>query len=434
VTFGAPEPAPLWPAPHAPAALDATVVLPGSKSLTNRYLVLAALAEGPSTVRSPLVSRDTTLMADALRALGARIADPAEDVQAWRVQPATLRGGVDVECGLAGTVMRFVPPVAALADGPVRIDGDPQARRRPLGPTIAALRDLGVVVDAADGALPLVVHGTGTVRGGAVTLDASTSSQFVSGLLLAGARYDEGLTVHHVGKPVPSLPHLAMTVEVLRASGVHVDDSEANRWRVHPGPIAALDVRVEPDLSNAGPFLAAALVVGGTVHIPGWPTPTTQAGDLLREILARMGGAASLDATGLTVTGDGTVHGIDIDLHDASELTPVVAALAALADSPTWIRGVAHIRGHETDRLAALAVEVGALGGDVTATDDGLHIRPSSLHAGVFRTYHDHRMAMAGAVLGLRVPGVEIEDIATTAKTVPGFAALWSGMLHQVRR
>ncbi|MGO4359640.1 3-phosphoshikimate 1-carboxyvinyltransferase [Terrabacter sp. 2TAF16] len=438
---------PDWAAPLAPGPLDATVVLPGSKSLTNRYLVLAALASDRSRLRAPLRSRDTLLMADALRALGVRIDDvqpegesgsggvgAVDSVLDWVVTPPeTLSGDVTVDCGLAGTVMRFLPAVAALADGPVRLDGDPQARVRPMGPVTDALRALGVEVDDHEGHLPVTVHGRGRVPGGSVTMDASASSQFISALLLAGARYDEGVTVHHDGKPVPSEPHILMTVETLRDAGAIVDDSEPDTWRVEPSEINALDVSVEPDLSNAGPFVAAALVVGGTVRVPGWPQHTTQAGDLLREILDTMGADVRLDRSGLTVVGSGELVGIDIDLHDAAELTPTVAALAALASTPTWIRGVAHIRGHETDRLAALTAELGRVGSHVTETDDGLRISPAPLHGGRFRTYHDHRMATAGAIIGLRVPGVHVEDIDTTRKTLPDFVGLWQGMLDGSR-
>lgn len=408
--------------------------LPGSKSLTNRYLVLAALASDRSRLRAPLRSRDTLLMADALRSLGVEIEDVAAEGDTggldWLVTPpATLRGGVEIDCGLAGTVMRFLPAVAVLADGPVRLDGDAPARIRPMGPVVDALRTLGARIDDAGGFLPMTVQGTGRLRGGSVTLDASASSQFISALLLAGARYDDGVTVHHDGKPVPSEPHILMTVETLRDAGAVVDDSEPNTWRVEPSEINALDVSIEPDLSNAGPFLAAALVTGGTVRVPGWPQYTTQAGDLMRSILDAMGADVRLDRSGLTVTGTGELVGIDIDLHDAAELTPTVAALAALASTPSWIRGVAHIRGHETDRLAALTAELGGLGSAVTETEDGLRLSPATLHGGRFRTYHDHRMATAAAILGLRVPGILVEDIATTGKTLPDFPGLWGAML-----
>lgn len=423
-----------WPAPVSPGPLDATVRLPGSKSLTNRYLVLAALADGPSRLRSPLRSRDTLLMAQALRDLGIAVEDDygSDD---WHVVPERVVGDTEVDCGLAGTVMRFVPPVAALADGPVRFDGDPQARVRPMGPVLGALRSLGVdVLDEGRGTLPFTVRGLdGRVPGGRTVLDASGSSQFVSALLLSGARYRKGVTVVHDGPPVPSEPHLAMTVETLRDCGVVVDDSEPGTWRVEPGAVGALDVQVEPDLSNAAPFLAAALVCGGRVHVPDWPQRTTQAGDHLRDLLDQMGAEVSLGRDGLTVEGTGELYGVDADLHEAGELAPVVATLCALADSPSTLRGIAHLRGHETDRLAALATELGDAGADVTEREDGLSIRPKPLRGRVFRTYHDHRMAQAGAVLGLRVPGTEVEDVATTAKTLPDFTGLWSGLLRATR-
>lgn len=427
---------PLWPAPTPDRPVDATVTVPGSKSLTNRYLVIAALAAQPSRLRAPLRSRDTLLMAGALRALGAGIEDVpgaspfGED---WLVTPAPLHGG-SVDCGLAGTVMRFLPPVAALAAGDVRFDGDPRARERPMSAVLEALRALGVrVSDDGRGGLPFTVHGTGTVTGGEVAIDATDSSQFVSGLLLAAARFERGLTVRHTGAPIPSRPHVSMTVEALRDVGVVVDDLEPDTWRVEPGEIGGLDVQVEPDLSNATAFLAAAAVTGGRVTVPGWPQWTTQAGDAIRDLLDSMGAEVTLERDGLTVRGTGELYGVDADLHDAGELTPTVAALAALADTPARLSGVAHLRGHETDRLAALAREITGLGGDVTETADGLVIRPAPLHAGVFHTYGDHRLATAGAVIGLRVPGVQVEDVGTTAKTLPDFPGMWSRMLQPAR-
>ncbi|HSI92514.1 MAG TPA: 3-phosphoshikimate 1-carboxyvinyltransferase [Jiangellaceae bacterium] len=416
-----------WAAPSATAPVRAVVPLPGSKSLTNRALVVAALADRPSLLRSPLRARDTLLMAAALRALGVAVDDRNGD---WAVVPSALRGPAEVDCGLAGTIMRFLPPVAVLADGPVSFDGDPRARERPLGVVLEALRVLGADIDdGGRGVLPFVVGGHGTFPGGAVTIDASASSQFVSGLLLAGARYDKGVTVHHEGKPVPSTPHIDMTVAVLRGAGVDVDDADANTWRVAAGPISALDLVIEPDLSNAAPFLAAALVTGGEVRIPRWPEHTTQAGDALRELLSRFGADCTLGTDGLTVRGTGRVHGIDADLHAVSELTPVVAAVAALADSPSHLHGVAHIRGHETDRLAALATELTNLGGTARETPEGLEIRPRPLRGGIFRSYADHRMAQAGAVLGLAVPGLLVDDIETTTKTLPDFPGMWSRLL-----
>ena len=415
-----------WPAPRATGAVRATVTLPGSKSLTNRALVLAALSDGPSVVRRALRSRDTLLMAQGLTALGAAVDTSGDD---WRVTPGRLAGPAAVDCGLAGTVMRFVPPVAALADGPVVFDGDPHARTRPMGEVLDALLGLGVALDdEGRGALPFTVEGTGRVRGGTVTIDASASSQFISALLLAGARYDEGVDVRHDGEPVPSLPHIEMTVAQLRAHGVEVDDSDADRWRVLPGPVRAVDVDIEPDLSNAAPFLAAALVTGGEVTVRDWPRATTQPGDALREIVTLMGAEAELTDAGLTVRGGGEIRGLDYDLHDVGELTPAVAALCVLAGSPSQLRGIAHIRGHETDRLSALARELTRLGGDVTETEDGLAIRPAPLHGGVFGTYADHRIAHAGVIVGLAVDGVLVEDVATTSKTFTDFPGAWSRM------
>ena len=425
-----------WLSPLATGPVTATVVLPGSKSLTNRYLVLAALANGTSRLRRPLRSRDTMLMVAALRALGASVTDlpgndPGDpDCDDWLISPASLSGGASVDCGLAGTVMRFLPPVAALAAGTVNFDGDPRARERPMAPVIDALRTLGArIADDGRGMLPFTVEGSGRMPGGSVTLDASASSQFISALLLAGPRYEQGVTVHHDGKPVPSEPHIQMTVEVLRDSGVIVDDSEANMWRVEPSEIRPLDVEVEPDLSNAAAFLAAAVVTGGTVRVPGWPGHTTQAGDAIRDIFDAMGADVLLERSGLTVAGNGQVSGLDVDLHDAGELTPVVAAVAALADSPSWIRGIGHLRGHETDRLAALSAEINALGGSVEETEDGLRITPKPLQGGLFHTYDDHRMAMAAAVLGLRVPGIVIENVETTDKTLPDYVTRWTRMV-----
>ena len=416
----------LWPAPRAVAPVDVRVSLPGSKSLTSRELVLAALAEGPGVVRRALRSRDTDLMATALTSLGSTVDTSGDD---WTVVPGISAAddrAVAVDCGLAGTVMRFVPPASALRGGETAFDGDPHARTRPMAEVLGALRSLGVRIAADADRLPFTVVGSGRVRGGTVVIDASTSSQFVSALLLAAPRFDEGVDVRHDGKPVPSLPHIDMTVACLRARGVEVDDSDPNRWRVAPGPIAARDVAVEPDLSNAAPFLMLALTTGGRVTVADWPSATTQAGDALRDILSQMGAEVTLAGEGLTVRGTGAIHGIDADLHDVGELAPAIAALAALADSPSHLHGIAHIRGHETDRLAALATELAALGGDVTEHADGLTLRPARLHGGTFHTYADHRMAQAAVVIGSAVDGVLVEDVETTAKTFPGFAGVWA--------
>lgn len=345
------------------------------------------------------------------------------------VTPGPLLGPAEVACGLAGTVMRFVPPVAALADGPVTFDGDEAARLRPMETMLTALRTLGADVSPQVHGLPFTVHGTGGLRGGLVRLDGSASSQFVSGLLLAGARYDEGLDLRHEGKPIPSQPHLDMTVAMLRERGVSVDDAEPNRWVVAPGAIAAHDADIEPDLSSAAPFLAAALVTGGRVTVRGWPGSTTQPGAQLPDLLTRFGGHVEWSGDCLTLTGPDKIEGVDLDLHDVGELTPVLAALAALAQGPSHLRGIAHLRGHETNRLAALAHELSALGGGVVETDDGLDLTPAPLHGGAFHTYGDHRMAQAGAVLGLVVDAIVLDDVATTAKTFPDFERAWADLL-----
>jgi 3-phosphoshikimate 1-carboxyvinyltransferase len=425
-----------WLAPRASAPLSATLRLPGSKSLTNRELVLAALADGPSLLRAPLHSRDTSLMVEGLRALGVTIAEVDGEGgfgPDLLVTPGELTGGF-IDCGLAGTVMRFLPPVAALALGPVAFDGDPASYRRPMRTTIDALRELGIdLSDDGRGALPFTLYGTGEVTGGDLEIDASASSQFVSGLLLAASRFRDGLRLRHTGETLPSLPHIEMTIACLAARGVTVETPEPGFWVVEPGPIRALDIDIEPDLSNAGPFLAAALVAGGSVSIGGWPETTTQVGARMGDILEQMGGRSSYVATGpgvgtLTMTGTGRITGISLD--EASELAPTVAAVAALADSETVLTGIAHLRGHETDRLAALASEITALGGDVTETDDGLVIRPATLHGGPWHSYEDHRIATAGAIIGLATADVEVDDIATTAKTLPQFTELWASMLR----
>ena len=403
--------------------------LPGSKSVTNRALVLAALAQGRSTVRRPLRSRDSELMAAALRGLGVDVTDTADGD--WLVDgvPGPLQPRASsVDVGNAGTVARFLPPVATLARGAVRFDGDPRVRERPLGPLLVALRSLGAVLDNVDG-LPLVVSGRGALPGGEVVLDASQSSQFVSGLLLSAPRFDAGVTVQHQGGPLPSAPHLAMTVEALRAAGAVVDDATPGTWVVAPGPLRARDAVVEPDLSTAAAYLAAPLVAGGSVTVPGWPRGTSQPGAVLPELLEAMGGRVTRGEDSVTVSAGDGLHGIDADLRDAPELTTVLTALAALADSPSRFTGVAHIRLQETDRLAALATEINALGGDVRELADGVEVHPRRLTGGVMGSYDDHRVAMAWAVLGLAVDGVQVLDVATTRKTVPDFVGSWDRML-----
>lgn len=408
--------------------MAATVRLPGSKSMTARALVLSALADGPSRIQRPLRARDTTLMADGLRALGTAIDTSGPD--AWAIEPRPLRGPATVDVGLAGTVMRFAPPVAALADGTVTFDGDPHARNRPLRPIVEALRSLGADIDASpSGGLPLVVRGTGALEGGTAVIDASGSSQFVSGLLLSAARCTKGLVLRHDGPPVPSAPHLRMTTHMLRAAGAVVDDSAPDVWTVEPGPLSGQSWQIEPDLSGAAPFFAAAVVTGGTVTLAGWPRDSWQPVGVLGGLLTELGADVSQGDDGLTVRGTGRLKGIDADLSEVSELTPVVAALAALAGSPSSLHGVAHIRGHETDRIAALARELDKVGAGVVEHPDGLDITPGPLRAATFETYADHRMAHAAAVIGLAVEGITLTDVACTSKTLPEFPELWAGLV-----
>ncbi len=426
-----------WPAPTADGPLVASLSLPGSKSLTNRELVLSALAAHPSLLRAPLHSRDSDLMVAALRQLGTVIEEVQGDGEFGpdlRITPGELLGSTTIDCGLAGTVMRFLPPVAALGLGPTTFDGDAGARRRPMSTTISSLRALGADInDDGRGALPFTVHGTGTVTGGEITIDASTSSQFVSGLLLAAPRFEQGLHLRHSGERLPSLPHIEMTIATLARRGVTVHSPAVGEWIVAAGPIQGAEVDIEPDLSNAAPFLAAALIAGGSVTITGWPESTTQVGADLADLLPLFGASVSRSRDRLTVTGTGRIQGVELDLSTGGELAPTLVALAALAESPSTITGIGHIRHHETDRLAALAAEINGLGGAVTELPDGLQITPRPLHGGPWNTYDDHRMATAGALIGLLVPGVLIENIGTTAKTLPQFTDLWQSLVSGVR-
>ena len=426
-----------WNAPVAAGPVDAEVTVPGSKSLTNRALVLAALADGPSRLTGTLRSRDTDLMIGALSALGARVEGPAGPLgdgdADLLITPGALRGA-DIDCGLAGTVMRFVPPIAALATGTSAFDGDPAARVRPQSVVLDALRALGAEISGDS--LPFTVAGGAGLRGGRVEVDASASSQFVSGLLLAAARFDRGLDLAHVGDgPVPSGPHVEMTISMLRESGVTVDSPTPSSWRVAPGPIQAVDRLVEPHRSKSTPVLAAAAVTGGTGRGPRWPGSPPPPGDAIRGILEAMGAEVRLETAGaadhgtLVVVGPDRLSPVDLDLSAIGELTPTVAALCAVADGRSRLTGIAHLRGHETDRLSALAAELGAVGTTVTGLDDGLEITPGPLRGAVWRAYADHRMATAGAIIGLRAPGVEIDDVDSTSKTMPGFTRMWSTML-----
>ena len=419
----------LWPAPfRGRKPVTSRVTIPGSKSVTNRALILAAQADSPSTLRRPLISRDSELMSAGLQAMGVSI-NGNDD--AWTLTPAPLRGPAHIDVGNAGTVMRFLPPLAALAQGDISFDGDPRSYERPLGPVIKALEELGIAIEHEGRySLPLVIKAKGAIPGGALTIDASASSQFLSALLLVAPSMTNGITAQHRGDSLPSMPHIDMTVQMLHDFGatVHVD-KKAQSWRVEPGTLRGQDLVIEPDLSNASPFLSIAMVCGGSITIADWPQNTTQPGDQLREIFTQMGARVEFTSEGLTLTGGPAIHGIDIDLHNVGELTPSIAALAALADSPSHLRGIGHLRLHETDRLAALTREINSLGGNVVEEETALHITPAPLHGGTFHTYEDHRLATAGAVIGLVVPDVLVENVATTRKTLPDFPGLWNSLV-----
>ena len=417
-----------WSAPSAKRPIHSTVSIPGSKSATNRAFVLAALGDSTSKIHKPLLARDTELMLQALEKLGCTITRTNELIEITPMKRVHQDLAIDV--GLAGTVMRFVPPLAALTAGVVHFDGDQRARNRPMKTLIDSLKALKISVDdESSGSLPFSIISDGNVQGGEITLDASESSQFISALLLAGAKFSNGLTIKHVGNKLPSLPHIEMTIDMLNQVGVKVSSIEENSWRVNPTVIKSKDWLIEPDLSNAGPFIAAAMVTKGEVTIKDWPQNTTQAGNVWIEILTKMGAQVSLTEKGLTVSQSGDVKGIEFDLSDVGELTPVLVSIAVLANSNSSLTGIAHLRGHETDRLAALVENIKSIGGDAEETTDGLIIRPRKLHAGLWKSFDDHRMATAGAVIGLVVEGILVDDIKTTSKTLPDFENMWTSLV-----
>ena len=419
----------MWSAPfRASKPISGAINIPGSKSVTNRALVLSALASSPSTLRKGLRSRDTDLMIKALSSLGVKI-EIEEDL--WKITPAPLMGPAGIDVGNAGTVMRFLPPLASLAKGLISFDGDLRSHQRPLAPVIKALESLGVSIEHQGRySLPLVINGAGYITGGEVEIDASASSQFLSSLLLVAPLMKQGLRIKNIGKSLPSKPHIEMTIAMLAQYGAVVDTSIDNQWSVEPTTLSGVDLVIEPDLSNAAVFMAAPILCGGEVIIKDWPRKTTQPGDQLRQIFSEMGGVIDFVDQGLKVRSSGQIRGIDIDLGDVGELTPVIAALACFANSPSHLRGIGHLRLHETDRLSALKSELTALGAEVIEEESALRIHPKPMKSGVFHTYEDHRLATAGALIGLAVNGVEVENIETTRKTITDFPALWSQLLN----
>ena len=426
-----------WSAPFrsgltaASKPISATVTIPGSKSATNRALILAALATTPSRIRKPLSSRDTDLMVKGLQSLGCKIEQVKTDQGFdYQVIPGKLTGPTQIDVGNAGTVMRFLPPIAALATGLIHFDGDERSHQRPIAPVLTALEQIGVSVDHNNKyKLPITINGDGKIKGGTVEIDASASSQFVSALLLVAPATQEGITIKNIGPSLPSAPHIEMTIQMLEKFGATVQRTSSS-WSVTPCQLIGQDLVIEPDLSNAAPFMAAAMICGGSVQVSDWPLSTTQPGDQLRSIFTKMGAKVELNASGLTITGSGKIHGIDIDLGDVGELTPSIAAIASLATTPSALRGISHLRLHETDRLTALANEINNLGGSVIEGPGDLIIKPGKMNASqIWRSYEDHRMATAGAIIGLAVEGVIVENIETTQKTLSNFPGMWQGML-----
>ncbi|WP_415485397.1 3-phosphoshikimate 1-carboxyvinyltransferase [Bifidobacterium psychraerophilum] len=434
-----------WPAPAPQGPLHARVKIPGSKSLSNRYLLLAAAGSSTVTLHGLLRSRDSELMMGALETLGVRVSSDADDPTTVSVSPpgsGRYTGNVTIDCGLAGTVMRFVPGLAMLADGPVTFDGDSQAYQRPMAPLLEGLEQLGadIVYHGEPGHLPFTLVPPSQWNSGKVAIDASASSQFISGILLIAPALPHGVILKHTGKTLPSLPHVRMTVDDLKHAGAQVKAHEYQReWLVEPGSLhLPPHVTIEPDLSNAAPFLGAALLAGGSVEVPNWPEQTTQPGGLLPGYLSRMGADVSfIEEEGTRwcrVSSDGTIHGLgDFDLTAAGEIAPSLAALLVFADAGTNMLGIGHLRGHETNRLAALVQEIGRIGGEAQELPDGISITPvpqERLHAADLHSYADHRMATFGAMLALRIHGITVENIGTTSKTLPDFVEMWRSMLN----
>lgn len=446
----------LWKAPFSNNAINALVSVPGSKSLSNRYLILAAIGKKPVVLKGLLRSRDTELMINALSVFGVCCKSLSSDgTTVCVIPPKNGVFSVDdcavVNCGLAGTVMRFVTALALFANKSVKFDGDEQAYARPMKPVLDGLEQLGakIVYHGEVGFLPFSVippknlesYGVNSAQNSCnnrvICIDSSLSSQFISALLLIASRIPKGLQIEHIGSKLPSMPHIQMTMEDVRKAGGVVDMPESGVWRVKEHDLILPDeVVVEPDLSNAAPFIGAALIAGGCVKIPNWPLKTTQPGGLLPGILEQMGAKivfehSSADSSTLCVTGSGKIHAIkSLDLAAAGEVAPSIAAILAFADGVSELHGIAHLRGHETNRLAAIVAELNRVGIGADELEDGIRIIPSqNMHGEVMETYADHRMATFASMLGLRISNISVKNIATTRKTLPDFRAMWNNML-----
>jgi 3-phosphoshikimate 1-carboxyvinyltransferase len=402
---------------------SATVALPGSKSIANRALVCAALGSGRSTLGNVPDGDDTMAMIAGLRTLGIDITlderAAVVDGRAGRMAP----GPRTLDAHLAGTTSRFLTAVAALGPGPYRVDGAPPLRSRPMGPLHAALAALGAKVRPVgrEGHLPVDVERAG-LHGGQVALPGEVSSQFLTALMLVAPLLEGGLEIR-LTSPLVSRPYAELTAAVMRTFGLHGVDVGDERVRVPAGESRATSLVVEPDASSAAYFAAAAASGprGSVVHVPGLGVTSVQADARFLDVLAEMGAGVERHREATTVRRGVTLRGVDADLSDCSDSVPTLAVVAALADGPTRIRGVGFVRAKESDRIGALATELRRCGADVDEHDDGLTIRPEPLHGATVRTYDDHRLAMAFAVLGLRVDGITIEDPGVVAKSFPGF-------------
>ena len=447
----------LWKAPFVKDNIDALVEIPGSKSLSNRYLILVALGSKPVVLKGLLRSRDTELMMSALKIFGVRFEEMESYTSVLVIPPHgnifDIADGAVVNCGLAGTVMRFVTALSLFANKPIRFDGDKQAYARPMKPVLDGLEQLGAHVKyhGEVGFLPFSIippknfgsyeinDQQTTHQNHVVRIDSSSSSQFISALLLIASRIPGGLCIEHIGSKLPSMPHIRMTMEDIRKAGGVVDMSESGVWHVKEHDLTLPDeVVVEPDLSNAAPFIGAALIAGGCVKIPNWPFETTQPGGLLPRILEQMGAEVfleheSLNSGVLCVKSNGSIKAIsNLDLSAAGEITPSIAAMLAFADGVSELHGIAHLRGHETNRLDAIVTELKRVGIGAEELDDGIRIIPSrNMHGEVMETYADHRMATFASMLGLRIPNITIKNIATTRKTIPDFPGMWCKMISK---
>ncbi|MFM9058746.1 MAG: 3-phosphoshikimate 1-carboxyvinyltransferase [Planctomycetaceae bacterium] len=415
--------------PRSPGPIRGAIRPPGSKSITNRALVCAALARGESTLTGVLDSDDTRVMAAGLAALGIAI---EADWPGAAVRVAGCAGGIPaasatLDCAASGTTMRFLSAVCGLGRGTYRLDGVARMRQRPIGDLVAALRDLGVdAVAESPGECPPVVIRSSGLAGGDVRVRGGTSSQFASGLAMAAPCTPRGMRIEFEGTLV-SVPYLDMTRRVMESFGARFDEAGERGWRIAPGGYVGRRYAIEPDASAASYFAAAAAITGGSVRIDGLSRRSLQGDVAFCDVLERMGctvawhdGGPDGDGGSVTVSGR-AARGVDIDMNAISDTVPTLAVVTLFAEGATTIRNVAHIRDKETDRIGDLVRELRRLGADVEENPDGLAIHPAPLHGAELATYDDHRMAMSLALAGLVVPDVRIHDPGCVAKTFPGY-------------